>query len=688
MNGYGPTLGHSGSTSCRHALCDRINVSALRVRRRFPTRHLVAILLAIVAAQAQQYTISTIAGRGQPLYYASALSAAIQPSGIAVDASGGVYFSSANALYRLDLNGGLKRIAGGYVGGCAGDGGLAINAQLRDPTGIAVDATGTVYIADSDNGRIRKVSPDGVITSLIVGTSNIFGIADQNCGPGTAPISYAGLGLPREVAVDSAGAVYVVAFGDIIKVSDGVVTIPAGIAGLSIAVTGGVAVDAAGDLYTTSVTGNVLKIAPDGKVSTVLTSNSAKSGLAVDAAGNVYFTDETVKKITPDGVVGTLVDSDTVSYEGVAIDAKGDLYTVAGSLNIVKLSVDGVLLTVAGYSPESFFGDGGSAKDALLADTAGVTLDAAGSLYVADSGNYRVRKIASDGTITTVAGGAALPYSDNGDNGDSGPAMEAFVDPAGLAVDGLGNLYIGEPNDIRKVGPDGVISTYQTTTGYDLASGPDGSLYVSGATVSQFLPTGAVVPVAGNGLNPSGGTICIGPYFPAPVCPTPSPLGDGGPATQASIVPAGIAVDNASNLYIADGQNRIREVINSIGIITTIAGTGSVGYSGDGGPATDAQLNGPQSVALDAAGNLYIADTGNFVVRKVSTDGIIITIAGNGSQGYSGDGGPALNAEFLRPVDLAIDTVGNIYVSDGDSIRLLTPVAPEAPVPPASTSRR
>jgi sugar lactone lactonase YvrE len=637
-------------------------------------RHLVrsalVLLLASVSAQAQQYTISTIAGRGQPLYYASALDAAIQPWGVAVDTAGAVYFSSGNAVYRLELSGALARIAGGYAAGCSGDGGLAINAQLNHPAGIAVDATGAVYIADAANSRIRKVSPGGIITTSVGNTV-------PDCGPSGVPTIYVPLGAPAAVAVDSRGAIYV---GDssnssVSKVSNGVVTtLISKLDGVS-----GLSVDAAGNVY---IAGNdILKLTPNGVVSTVFRPSPTIS-VAVDTVGNVYVADlYSVMKISTVGVVSTVL------YEGgraggvggVAVDAAGDLY-VATRGSVRRLSADGVLSTVAGNFTLSFSGDGGPATDALFGyccenirypgeGIGSIALDAAGSLYVADSFNSRVRKIASDGTITTVAGGGTLPYPDEGDGGQ---ATNALVGPLGLAPDSQGNLYIGEFADIRRVGLDGVITTFvQGIAARDLAFGPDGSLYASGATVNRILPSGAVVPVAGNNWPAScADTPCLGT--------PPPPLGDGGPATLATIFPGGVAVDSASNLYIADGQNRIREVTSSTGIITTFAGTGSEGYSGDGGPATDAQLNLPTSLVFDTTGNLYIADTGNYTIRKVSRDGTITTIAGSESSGHSGDGGPALDAQFIWPGSLAIDAAGNVYVSDYDSIRLLKPCAPAA----------
>jgi sugar lactone lactonase YvrE len=607
------------------------------------------------AAFAQQYVISTIAGRGAPLFQPSALSAAISPNSVAVDTAGNVYLSSLNAVYRLDSSGALTRIAGGYGAGCAGDGGPAINAQLNGPWAIAVDAAGAVYIADVGNKRIRKVSPNGVITTF-AGDNN------PECGPSGVPTVYAQLVSLVGVAVDAAGAVYIAdssngANGSVKKVSGGVVTtLIDKVGGLF-----GMAADTAGNVYIAGW--GMTKVATNGVVSTVLVSNLVATSPAVDTAGNVYFADDmTVKKVTPHGVVTTLVGAGSCNPSGVAIDAAGNLYIADDSSNdrILKRSPDGVLSTVAGAGWFGSGGDGGPATDAQFGQASGVALDATGALYVADSYKGRVRKISPDGTITTVAGGGAAPYS--APNGDGGQATDAVVSvPTGVAVDSLGNLYITEGFDIRKVGLDGVISTFQTIAATNLAFGPDGSLYVSATTVNEILPTGAVVPVAGNGYVYQ---YCYPfeerPCPPPP--PPPPPLGDGGPATQATITPTGITVDSASNVYIADKQGRIREVFSSTGVISTIIGA-SV----------------PTAVALDAAGNLYIADAGHLQIYKLSTDGTVTAIAGNGSQGHSGDGGLALNSQLSGPTGLAVDADGNVYVSDTDSIRLLKPVTATIP---------
>ncbi len=241
----------------------------------------LALLLASVAAPAQQYIISTIAGRGQPLYYASALTAAISPLGVAVDTVGAVYFTSNNAVYRLDLNGALTRLAGGYAAGCAGDGGLAINAQLSAPQGIAVDAAGSVYIADVGNNRIRKVSPDGVITTPV-------GNTNPDCGPGGVPNAFAAFERLTGVAVDSAGSIYIADWsnGSVTKVSAGIVTTLID----NVVYLTGVAVDTAFSVYITGY--GVKKINPNGTAGPVVASDIQTTSVAVDAAGNFYFADE------------------------------------------------------------------------------------------------------------------------------------------------------------------------------------------------------------------------------------------------------------------------------------------------------------------------------------------------------------------------------------------------------------
>jgi sugar lactone lactonase YvrE len=298
------------------------------------------------------------------------------------------------------------------------------------------------------------------------------------------------------------------------------------------------------------------------------------------------------------------------SPAGLALDARGTLY-FADTFNyrVRKINPDGTLATVAGGNGPGFSGDGGAARAAKLSDPTFMTVDGAGNLLFSDVGNHRVRNVAPDGTISTVAGTGTGGYK-----GDGGPATQARLNgPAGLAVDAEGNRFIAElfNQRVRKIDPAGVITT-----------------------------------VAGGGTKKAGEA-------------------DGGPATEARLGRvADVAVDTAGNLYLVDYDNHQVRKVDRQGKISTVAGTGLPGFSGDGGPATQARLTRPLQVAVDSAGNLFIADWGNYRVRKVAPDGTISTIAGNGTRRYTGDGGQATATGLRGPSELVIDADGNLYLAN------------------------
>ncbi len=283
----------------------------------------------------------------------------------------------------------------------------------------------------------------------------------------------------------------------------------------------------------------------------------------------------------------------------------------------------GVITTVAGTGDWGFSGDGGAATQASFRLPGGVVVDGAGHLYIADSGNHRIRRVdAATGVITTVAG-----TGEPGLSGDGEPATQASLfSPSGVYVDGAGTLYIADTNNNRIRRVDAATGLITTVAGTGASAG--------------FV----VKPVAGPSQDGSS-------------------FGDGGPATQASLAfPSGVYIDEAGHLYIADnGNHRIRRVDAATGIITTVAG----GSYGDGRPATQASLRDPRGVDVDGAGTLYIADSGNHRIRRVdAATGVITAVAGTGEQGFSGDGGPATQAGLAFPSGVVVDGAGTLYIAD------------------------
>ena len=326
-----------------------------------------------------------------------------------------------------------------------------------------------------------------------------------------------------------------------------------------------------------------------------------------------------------------------------------------------------IITTIGGNGIAGYSGDGGMATSASINTPQGIVFDTSGNLIFSDYANHRIRKINTAGIITTIAGTGTWAYT-----GDGGPATAATLSrPTGLAIDNIGNLFIVDPdnNCIRKIDPSGIIST---VAGNGIAgfSGDDGP-----ATAAQLnFPYGVVLDNMGSIIiaektnNRLRKVDSLG--IITTIAGTGSVLfgGDGGPATAASFNPFGVGIDYAMNLYVI-GNSRIRK-INSSGIINTIAGTGALGYSGDGGPATAAQLNNPFSIVVDSFGDIYFPDQANNRIRAINPSGVIKTIAGTGVLGYSGDGGPATAAKMNSPFGIMIDKFGSIYISDQNNNRI------------------
>ena len=337
-----------------------------------------------------------------------------------------------------------------------------------------------------------------------------------------------------------------------------------------------------------------------------------------------------------------------------------------------------VIETIAGSSVIGYSGDGGPLADALFSRPDKAIFDHSGNLYIVEENNYVVRKVSTSGIITTIAGNGTHGYS-----GDRGQATNAQLhQPTDIIFDKKGNLFISEFGAIRKVTTTGIISTIAGTgvNGYSGDGGP--------ATNAQMYdPLGLVFDKNGNLFFSDEGSHCIRKIDTFGTITTIAGNGtngfsaDGTPATAALLHIVGyMTISPAGELYLSCYDQRVRK-IDASGIITTVAGTGANSYTGDGGQATNATLMEPIAVMFDAAGNLYISDDMAYVIRKVTPDGIITTIAGNGTGGFSGDGGPATSAELGFSLNCsAIDAYGNLYIGDPNNNRIRRIVYDEAAV--------
>ena len=665
--------------------------------------------------------ISTYAGNGTAGYSGDGGQASaaemITPSGFAFDAAGDLFIadSGGNVVREVTPSGVISTFAGTGTSGYTGDGGQASSARLSGPSGLAFDALGNLFIADSNNNVIREITPAGQINTVVGnGTAGYTGDAGQAAS--------AELQDPTSIAFDSRGDLFIAdTANNVVRevVASGVISTLAGTgtAGYSgnnsnanaaeLHGPQGVAFDSSGQLFIADSLNHVVRqINPlattlyvvTGYATTTTLSESLTSNLygmtirftATVASGNGVPTGS-VSFMSGSSVFGTanlvngvaVLSTSTIaagSYQVTAVyNGSGAFYTSESAAT----SPSSVISAAAGNGTYGYTGDGGQATAAELRGPRGLGFDAAGNMYVADTNNNVVRKVTPAGVISTVAGNGTAGYS-----GDGGPATSAELwQPDAVAVNAAGDLFIADlDNDvIREVTPAGIINTIAGTgtPGYSgdgglatsaaighpvsLAFDSAGDLLfgdVSNNVIREINTAGIISTVVGDGSRGYGG--------------------DGGPATSAELnEPTGIAFNTAGDLFIADsGNNVIREVTPS-GIISTFAGTSVAGYTGDGGPATSAELNYPNYLAFDAHGDLFISDTNNNVVREVSASGIMSTIVGIGTSGGSGNSGPSGAAQLNTPQGLAFDSAGNLFVADqnNNEIRVLTaPLASALPL--------
>ena len=542
------------------------------------------------------------------------------PNGVAVDASGNLYIAdfSNHIVQKVTPSGLLSIVAGNGTQG-APTPGPATSSMLSNSQSIAVDASGNLYIADADNAVIEKVTPGGVL-SIVAGTGS----------PGTPTAGSATrsmLRYPADVTVDSAGNLYIADYSNYVIEK----------------------VTPAGDLSIVAGTGNYGAPTPGAATSSRL---NGPSGVAVDASGNLYIADSgnaLVEKVNPGGVLsivagngtsgapsqGVAIGSSLGYPEAVTVDASGNLY-IADFFNhvIEKVTLSGSLSIIAGTGTEGP-PTPGPVGNSMLSGPNGLAVDATGNLYIADYDNAVVEKITPAVSIRN------LPMT--GSVGDSfTPAIATTGDGATSVVSTTSGTcsVTGTTVNYVSVGTCTLIARVASGTNYTSAEGSNQSF-----TIARGMPPLLLSVVVGNG---------------AAGAPTQ------GTATSSKLKnPRGVVADGSGNLYIADTDNNVIEKATPSGVLSVVAGTGTAG-SPVPGPATASKLNGPNGVAIDTAGNLYIADSGNALVERVTPSGVLSVVAGTGTAGAPTPGA-ATSSKLNDPSGIALDTSGNLYIADADA---------------------
>ncbi|HSZ01673.1 MAG TPA: hypothetical protein VK788_19405 [Terriglobales bacterium] len=652
----------------------------------------IALLVLAPALPAQKVTTTAggFVGDGGPAVKASFET----PSFEVQDKSGNLYISdfTGQRIRKVTPTGTISTYAGTGISGFSGDGGPAHAAKLSYPTGLAFDAAGDLIVADGGNNRIRMIDTTGKITT-IAGTG-----ATGYTGDG-GPAIKATFNQPWGLTYDSKGDLYIIDLGN---------------CAVRFVNTSGIINTFAGN--------GTCGFGGDGGPATSANLNFPRS-MTFDSSGNLYIADTAnhrVREVNTSGTISTFAGNGLAGFSGdggAATLAKignpkglafrgGKIYIGNAGLSRIRTVTirTGIINTFAGSFP-GYDGDGNALLSSLFAGPTGLLFDAKGKLVVVDSLNQRVRRASS--VMTTIAGGAIRD--------GSAATSAALVEPEAIAFDKSGNYYIADAagNRIRKVSTSGTISTVAGTgvSGYSgdggkatsatlwyplgVALDSSGNLYIADdfngvvrkvntsgiistfATNAGFSGLGAMTTDSSNNLYVVDQTSCVvWVISPAAVVNAIAGTGvcgysgDGGPAIQAELnIPAGVAIDKHGNIAIADwGNNRVR-VVDKAGVINTFAGNGTCGFSGDGGAATSAELCAPIGVAVTSKETVYIADEFNVRIRKVAS-GIITTYAGTGVQGYNGDGLPALRTNLDDPVAVVVNSSGIPFLVDDFTMRV------------------
>ncbi|MFC4244081.1 cell wall-binding repeat-containing protein [Gryllotalpicola reticulitermitis] len=638
--------------------------------------------------------LSIVAGVGDQVIPGPALKSPLSPQSVAVDAAGDLYIADyGDQVEKVTPDGDLSIFAGtGRIGTPIA--GPATKSPLESVSGVAVDGGGNVYLADQ--GFVEMVTPAGWL-SVVAGNG---GFAD---GPTTGPALKSTIAVDA-IAVDGSGALYLAdQDGYVEKVAGGMLSIIAGTGTSrapspgpatksSIGTDSGIAVDSVGNIYLADSDNDLIeKITAGSDILSIVAGGGhvaptdgpatdaslSPSSIAVDGAGDLYIGDDNgyVEEVTPSGTLSVIAGNGgelmtaagpalatSIAAAGVAVDSAGDVF-VADQNGFIDRVTGGVLSIVAGLSVAPIPGPATSSP----VGTDGVAVDAAGNLYVADAMNGFVEKIDTTGTLSIVAGSGSADVTTQ--RPTAGPATASLIVPVGVAVDASGDLYIADANGyVEKVDPSGTLSIIagdgesgvapvpgtaldSPLTPAAIAVDRSGNVYLADAVgyAEKVTPSGVLSIVAGNGSALGGGFGGLG----GSDVPTP------GPATKSALgITTGIAVDASGDLYLADVENSLVEKVTPAGVLSIVAGGGSVPRTS--GPATAAQIE-VDSVAVDSAGNLYIAD-GNGYIDKVSRSGSLSVIAGNGSQNPPTPG-VALSSGVGAQA-LAVGSSGAVYASD------------------------
>lgn len=602
--------------------------------------------------------ITTVAGNGYVGFSGDggpALEASFNfPAGLAFDPKGNLYVADRNnhRVRKIDPSGTITTVAGNGIPDWGGDNGPAINANLNYPSDVVCDEQGNLFISDRSNNRIRKVDAHGIITTYV-------GLGPAEFGGDFGPAEDALLKYPFGITLDKNGNLFIADRGNnrIRKVDGkGIITTVAGDGShffsgdfgpafqSSLAFPTGVAVDEAGNLYIADRNNNrVRKVDSLGIIRTIIGTGAG------DYNGDNEVASETSLKLP----------------FAVETDAAGNLLIVDRSnFRVRKVNQKTYQVkTIAGNGEFLFKGDGGPARGASLETPSGIVIDSQDNIIFADLTHNRIRKINAEGIINTLAGNGYL-----GNEGDGGPAVNATLyRPSAMALDAEDNIYLvsssGSSWIVRKIDAQGTISLFAGNgrRGYtgdgglaveasfytirDIATDRHGNLFVvdiSNENIRKIDKNGIITTIAKeNWKNLEG-----------------------------EIHPNAIVIDSQDNIFVSDsGSSKIRK-IDPDGNITTIAGTGDFKDYGTGGPALQAGIRSPGGLAFSPAGELYVAEEQSHLIRKIDKNGNWIHVAGMGKIGYAGDGGPAAKATIKNPYRMAFDKKGNLYFTDRDNNRI------------------